>query len=132
MAKSKRNTPQRDDPFRVGQTVKIVMTGQHSTWQRAHGELGTVVAPKAKGQYGCGELDRASGTRGAEWIEEERYAVRWSGGVHHFAEYMLRAIYDGEKLSTWREFARITGIGVEPAKAIAPQRRTRGAEARHG
>ena len=35
--------------------------------------------------------------------------MAWRGGLNHFYEDQLRAIYEGEQLSTWEEFEKATG-----------------------
>jgi len=98
------------DKFKIGQQVVLVL-GPTSGWERVNGELGVVVGPQRMHTGHCSRCeDRGKGVGEPE--TSLRYAVRWKEGVNHFCEEHLRAIYDGEKLSTWEKFAKKTGIDV--------------------
>jgi hypothetical protein len=120
------------DKFHVGQCV-ILATKKGSGWGAAYGEHGVVIAPRRYDVWSCGSLD-GSHEDGKEpgW----RYAVRTARGINHFAEDHLRAVYDGEKVSTWEKFARVTGLRLDKelvAIERKPSKRRAGKdEARHG
>jgi hypothetical protein len=52
-----------------------------------------------------------------------RYRVRCCDGFQEVEECHLRAIYDGEKLSTWEKFTK--RIGVDIRKPAQVRRRTK-------
>lgn len=97
------------DKFHVGQEVVLVLDA-YSGWQSANGEIGVVIGPKRRDMYMCSNLD---GSGPSKAVESERYAVRWKGGTTNFCEYQLRAIYEGEPLSTWTAFERVTGLRLD-------------------
>lgn len=106
----------RKDRFRIGQQVVLVLD-ESTQWERANGELGVVVGGRRYGSYPCARLH--TGETGATQTGY-RYAVRWKGGVNHFEEWMLRAIYDGEPLSTWAKFAKV--VGLDARRLTQPSR----------
>jgi hypothetical protein len=107
------------DKFRVGQEVILALDAA-TQWERGNGEFGVVVGPKKSGTFSCNRLG-ATGPGSPQ--HGERYAVRWKGGVSNFEEEQLRAIYDGERLSTWEKFAKATGlqIGIRSRSVPVPK-----------
>lgn len=103
------------DKFRVGQQCVLVMP-EWTGWQRINGEFCVVVEPKRRMDIWCSNIDGSNRNlkRG-----EERYYVKWNGGILGVRECHLRAIYDDEKLSTWEKFAKKTGIDITaPVRAV--------------
>src|SRR6266496_1008708 len=105
---SSRRCDSSPDKFRVGQKVMLVNL-DGGGWEQANGEIGVVIAPKIYAVYQCGPLE-GDGRRGPD--AGARYGVRWRRGLNHFCESQLRAIYDGEQLSTWERFRKATGIRI--------------------
>ncbi len=96
------------DRFHVGQTCALVL--DESTGYREHnGTPVVVLAPRRFGHWECSEP--GSG-RPREVQRGARYEVRCPWGVWFVEEGMLRAIYDGEALSSWDAFERATGLRV--------------------
>lgn len=98
------------DKFTVGQRVVLVLD-KDTGWQRLNGELGVVIGPKLIHHGSCATFENRHMFVGVP-ASDERYKVRWRDGINHFCEEHLRAIYEGEKLSTWEKFAKLTGLRI--------------------
>ena len=120
--------PAKPDKFRVGQTVILVMgkwCGRE--WERLNGDFGVVVGPpEYSAAWRCGPMDVGhEEERGT--TSGRRYAVRIAHGVRNLDECHMRPIYDGEKLSTWAKFEKVTGLrlNAEPETMIQVKKKVR-------
>ncbi len=94
------------DRFHVGQTCALSLSASTEYADR-NGTLVVVVTPRRFGQWQCA---RPGSSRPSEIQPVWRYQVRAPWGLWNVEESMLRAVYDGEALSTWDELERATGL----------------------
>ena len=101
--------PKGSDRFHVGQKC-IFVFGPESGWQEMNGEECVVITPKTKMDCWC--EDFGGGNRNykrGQW----RYWVRYGDGEEvSTRESCLRPLYDGNELSTWDQFAKLTGLRI--------------------
>lgn len=130
MAKRKDWLP---DRFHVGQTCVLVLNST-TGHERRNGGLVTILKQRAYGAWKCSDPESS---RAPSVHEDWRYAVRADHCNYWMVtEEMLRRLYEGEKLSTWDKFAKVTGLDLAGACLVAnPVQRRRkiaGREVRHG
>lgn len=94
------------DKFHVGQTCALSLD-ERTGYPDRNGVLVVVVTARRFGQWEC---SRPGSSRAPEVQPGRRYQVRSPWGLWNVEENMLRAIYDGEELSTWDELERSTGL----------------------
>ena len=94
------------DKFQVGQHCILVLD-EKSGWAPMNGEPCVVLKPKTLCNILCSDWD---GKNQTFEVAQQRYLIRWRDGYLGVLESQLRAIYDGEPLSTWAKFTKATGI----------------------
>lgn len=100
------------DKFRVGQVCMLVLEDD-PRYRRYSGTRCVVTKGRRAGKWPTIDLAGRHIVQGGR-----RYEVEYAGGLMNVYEYMLRPIYDGESLSTWAQFEKVTGIQIwrsEPA-----------------
>jgi hypothetical protein len=122
---AKRKSP---DKFRVGQRAMLVLD-RETGYERRNGQLVTVVRQRIWGDWECSDI---LSSRAPEVQSGWRYQVRTDrGGSMSVEQCMLRPLYDGERLSTWEKFAKVTGFRVDkPLEAVSIEKRGRAKGAR--
>jgi hypothetical protein len=131
------------DKFHVGQHVIIMdALSPRPFWKALNGQRGVITGPK---EWGPVSIDFPDGRPTGSNRREERYTVRCSAlrsGSGAFHESQLRPIDDGDGLSTWDRFEKLTGLqltGTQRAarpikvkKAKKVRSRTTARETSHG
>lgn len=105
------------DKFHVGQRCVLVLD-EASGWAPFDGEPCTITGPKMRRSLWCHDWD--GGNRNFQ-RRSERYAISFAGGELCVRESQLRA-RDGDELSTWDKFEKLTGIN--PRGELATVKRT--------
>ena len=106
VARKSSSTPS-PDKFYVGQRCVLVLDSK-SGWAPFNGEPCTITGPKMKRSLWCYDWD--GGNRNFQ-RRSERYEISFAAGELCVRESQLRA-RDGDALSTWDEFEKLTGINV--------------------
>ena len=104
------------DRFHVGQTCALALDAR-SGYPERNGALVVVRTARRFGHWHC---HAPGGPRPEEVQPGWRYGVDCPWGTWNVEEDMLRAIYDGEALSTWDEFARTTGLRLATSARSEP------------
>jgi hypothetical protein len=96
------------DKFHVGQRCVLVLDSK-SGWAPWNGELCTIVEPRTARNIWCHNCDGSDRNfqRGTQ-----RYGITCARGDLFVRESQLRAVYDGEELSTWEKFEKSTGLNL--------------------
>jgi len=123
------------DKFHVGQRAMLALD-QQTGHERRSGEIVTVLAQRVWGKWECWD---PLGPRPSAIYPGWRYRIRATGREMYVEECMLRPIYDGEALSTWARFEKLTGlrldkelVAVQTHKPQRSKRQSLEGEARHG
>jgi len=111
MTAKRKSTPPLTQRFHVGQRCILVLDAK-SGWAPFNGEECVVTEPKRRMNIWCEDWD--GGNRKFK-RGEERYVVEFGDFALSVRETDLRPLYDGEQLSTWDEFAKITGLRLDRA-----------------
>lgn len=129
---AKRKSP---DKFHVGQVALLVLD-KSTGYEQCNGQVVTVIRQRTWGEWECSDV---LSSRAAESHPGWRYGICTERLERmNVEENMLRPIYDGEELSTWAKFAKVTGLRLDKelvtvatkkrrSKRTSPER-----EARHG
>ena len=113
----------------LAQTVAFVFCNA-TGYERYTGHLAVVTAPRVYGEWNCGD---PKSSRPDAVCKEWRYTVRCDHRLSwHVAEYSLREIYDGEKLSTWEKFKKRTGVDIRGELVTVKRAGRRKSEPQHG
>jgi hypothetical protein len=112
----------RADKFRVGQFAILVLT-KETGWEPLNGEQCVIVA----GRHPITAMTVDMQLRPVNFVRgEEMYEVRCGKWRLAVVESYLRPIDDRQELSTWAEFAKVTGLDLPGSYLVAkPVRRKR-------